>query len=109
MIPAESQSSARLDLPYLQAGQMQKHVTLNDALTRLDALVQCAVVSRSVTEQPEAPDEGALYIVPDGATGVAWSAMAPGGLARFEADGWTIWRGWGSARRRTSPTISLQN
>ena len=89
MIPAESQSSARLDLPYLQAGQMQKHVTLNDALTRLDALVQCAVVSRSVTEQPEAPDEGALYIVPDGATGVAWSAMAPGGLARFEADGWT--------------------
>ena len=88
MIPAESQSSARLDLPYLQAGQMQKHVTLNDALTRLDALVQCAVVSRSVTEQPEAPDEGALYIVPDGATGVAWSAMAPGGLARFEADGW---------------------
>ena len=89
MIPAESQSSARLDLPYLQAGQMQKHVTLNEALTRLDALVQCAVVSRSVSDQPAAPDDGALYIVPEGATGAAWSAMAPGGLARFEADGWT--------------------
>ena len=28
--------SARLGLPYLAAGQMQKHVTLNEALTRLD-------------------------------------------------------------------------
>ncbi|MBA4001694.1 DUF2793 domain-containing protein [Brevundimonas sp.] len=88
MIPAESQSSARLDLPYLQAGQMQKHVTLNEALTRLDALVQCAVVSWSIAEQPEAPDDGALYILPNGATGAAWSAMPPGGLARFEAGGW---------------------
>ena len=89
MIPAESQSSARLDLPYLQAGQMQKHVTLNEALTRLDTLVQCAVVSRSISEQPAAPDDGALYILPDGATGAAWSAMTPGALARFEAGGWT--------------------
>jgi hypothetical protein len=89
VIPAESQSSARLDLPYLQAGQMQKHVTLNEALTRLDALVQCAVVSRSISDQPAAPDDGALYILPDGATGAAWSAMAAGELARFEAGGWT--------------------
>lgn len=40
--------SARLALPYLAAGQMQKHVTLNTALTRLDALLQAAVVSRTV-------------------------------------------------------------
>jgi hypothetical protein len=90
VIPAESQSSARLDLPYLQAGQMQKHVTLNEALTRLDALVQCAVVSRSVSHQPETPDDGALYILPEDATGAAWSIMAPGVLARFEAHGWTV-------------------
>ena len=37
--------TARLNLPYLAAGQMQKHVTLNTALTRLDALLQTAVVS----------------------------------------------------------------
>lgn len=89
MIPAESQSSARLDLPYLQAGQMQKHVTLNEALTRLDALVQCAVVSRSIAEEPAAPGDGALYILPDGATGAVWSVLPAGGLARFEAGGWT--------------------
>lgn len=90
MIPAESQSSARLDLPYLQAGQMQKHVTLNEALTRLDALVQCAVVSRTVAEQPEAPEHGALYILPEGATGAAWSTMAGGALVRHEAGGWRV-------------------
>ena len=42
--------TARLGLPYLAAGQMQKHVTLNEALTRLDAVVQTAIVSR--TEAP---------------------------------------------------------
>jgi len=89
VIPAESQSSARLELPYLQAGQMQKHVTLNEALTRLDALVQCAVVSRSVGDQPAAPGEGALYILPEAAAGEVWSALPAGGLVRFEAGGWT--------------------
>lgn len=89
MIPAESQSSARLDLPYLQAGQMQKHVTLNEALTRLDAMVQCAVVSRSVSNQPETPDDGALYILPADATGDVWTDMAAGALIRFEAGVWS--------------------
>ena len=59
--------SARLALPYLAAGQMQKHVTLNEALTRLDALVQTAVVSRTTLTQPATPDDGALWILPAGA------------------------------------------
>ncbi|WP_366145277.1 DUF2793 domain-containing protein, partial [Brevundimonas sp.] len=54
--------SARLGLSYLAAGQMQKHVTLNEALTRLDAVVQTAVVSRTAPAQPAAPVDGALYI-----------------------------------------------
>ena len=32
--------SPALDLPYLMPTQAQKHVTVNDALSRLDALVQ---------------------------------------------------------------------
>ena len=44
--------SARLGLPYLAAGQLQKHVTLNEALTRLDALIQTAVVSRATRTSP---------------------------------------------------------
>ena len=49
--------SARLGLPYLAAGQLRN---LNEALTRLDALIQTAVVSRTTrgeatTIRPRAP------------------------------------------------------
>ncbi|MFT4912982.1 MAG: hypothetical protein ACI9YM_001567 [Brevundimonas sp.] len=83
-------ASARLGLPYLAAGQMQKHVTLNEALTRLDALVQLAVVSRTRPDQPVVPEDGALYILPEGATGSVWALAAPGDLLRAEAGGWTV-------------------
>lgn len=82
--------SARIALPYLAAGQMQKHVTLNEALTRLDALVQAAVISRTTTEQPADPGDGALYILPDDAEGAAWEGRPEGALMRFEAGGWTL-------------------
>lgn len=85
-------ASARLGLPYLAAGQMQKHVTLNEALTRLDALVQPAVASRSRTDQPDTPTDGALYILPEGATGGAWTPAAAGDLMRAEGGGWTAAR-----------------
>ena len=80
--------SARLGLPYLAAGQMQKHVTLNEALTRLDALTQAAVVSRSVAAQPADPPDGTMYILPPSPSGAAWSGLAAGDLVRFEAGGW---------------------
>lgn len=81
--------SARLALPYLAAGQMQKHVTLNEALTRLDALTATAVVSRTTAAQPSSVMDGALYILPAGATGAAWTGRAAGALMRFEVGGWT--------------------
>jgi hypothetical protein len=84
-----SDTSARLGLPYLAAGQMQKHVTLNEALTRLDGLVQCCVASRSLVTQPTAPADGALYILPDGAEGGAWSPHPAGSLMRAEGGGWS--------------------
>lgn len=82
-------ATPRLGLPYVAAGQAQKHVTVNEAFARLDGLVQTAVVSRAVTAQPAGPEDGALYILPAGATGDAWAAEAEGALMRFEAGGWT--------------------
>jgi hypothetical protein len=82
--------TARLGLPYLAAGQMQKHVTLNEALTRLDAVVQTAVVSRTEAAQPEAPPDGTLYILPADPAGAAWSGRPEGALLRAEAGGWTV-------------------
>ncbi|HAD84437.1 MAG TPA: hypothetical protein DCG71_06285, partial [Brevundimonas sp.] len=81
-------ASARLGLPYLAAGQLQKHVTLNEALTRLDALIQTAVASRTVSDQPADPADGVLYILPDGATGAEWEGHPADSLLRHERGGW---------------------
>jgi hypothetical protein len=81
--------SARLGLPYLAAGQMQKHVTLNEALTRLDALVHAAVASRTTIAQPPSPPDGALWILPPDATGADWGGRPAGTLMRAEGGGWT--------------------
>lgn len=80
--------TARLELPYLAAGQMQKHVTLNEALTRLDALVQTLIVSRTTTAQPDTPEEGALYVLPPGRTGADWGTWAVGTLVRADMGSW---------------------
>lgn len=80
--------STNLQLPYLAAGQAQKHVTLNESLLRLDALVQLSVVSATVVAQPASPADGAVYILPVGKTGAAWGAMASGALAYYRDGAW---------------------
>ncbi len=90
-------ATPRLALPYLAAAQAQKYVTLNQALALLDGLVQTAVESRSVAAEPTAPTDGAIYILPTGATGTDWTARAAGTAMRFEAGAWTALqsqRGW---------------
>lgn len=49
------QQSPNLKLPYLAAAPAQKHVTHNEALRMLDALVQVAVADRTRTLPPAAP------------------------------------------------------
>jgi hypothetical protein len=39
IVHERSSHSARLGLPYVAAGQLQKHVTVNEALARLDTLI----------------------------------------------------------------------
>lgn len=73
--------SGRLDLPYVAAGQLQKHVTVNTGLTRLDVLVQTSVISRTAPP-PAAPAEGDLYLATDD-----WSRPA-GTLVRFDLPEW---------------------
>ncbi len=80
--------STNLRLPYLMPSQAQKHVTVNEAVRRLDALVQTAAESRSVTAQPGAPDDGAVWIVPPGKTGAEWSLFANYALAYYRDGAW---------------------
>jgi hypothetical protein len=65
--------TASLALPLLVAEQAQKHVTHNEALRLIDALVQMRVVEQGLTTPPGSPSDGDIYIPGSGATG-AWSA-----------------------------------
>ncbi len=91
-------NSHHLSLPYLQASQAQKHVTVNEALRKLDALVQLSALSRALSSPPESPLVGARYIVADSATG-EWAGWE-NSLAHYEdgawveyipANGWQCW------------------
>ncbi|MEZ5895363.1 MAG: DUF2793 domain-containing protein [Parvularculaceae bacterium] len=80
--------SPRLGLSYLQPQQAQKHVTVNESLRRLDAIVQCTAASRSLAQQPAAPAEGDVYILPAGASGADWTQYPEGSLAAFQDGAW---------------------
>ncbi len=85
-------TTTRLGLPLLAAAQAQKHITHNEALVRLDDLIQAAVESRSETVPPSTPDEGVRYIVADSATGL-WSGH-DGKLAVYHNDAWQFYEPW---------------
>ena len=83
-----SDTSPNLILTYLAAGQAQKHVTVNETIQRLDALVQLAAASATTSAQPASPADGALYVLPAGKTGDDWDAMADGALAYYRDGAW---------------------
>jgi hypothetical protein len=64
-----------LGLPYIMAAQSQKHVTHNEAIRAIDAIVQLSVLDRNLNAPPDSPAEGARYIVGSSPTG-AWSGHA---------------------------------
>ncbi|SFE81324.1 Protein of unknown function [Sulfitobacter brevis] len=67
-----SQISQILSLPYIQPAQAQKHVTHNEALRQLDAIVQLAVADVPLSTPPASPALGVRFIVGPAPTG-AWA------------------------------------
>jgi Protein of unknown function (DUF2793) len=65
-----SDITTHLLLPYILAAQAQKHVTHNEALRLLDAVVQLSVLDRDLTAPPASPADGDRYIVASGGTGL---------------------------------------
>ncbi|MFK7902301.1 MAG: DUF2793 domain-containing protein, partial [Nitratireductor sp.] len=63
------QDTPNLTLPYILPSQAQKHVTHNEAIRRLDAVVQISALSRSISQPPLEPEEGVRYIVGENAQG----------------------------------------
>lgn len=93
-----SDTSTHLGLPYLLAAQAQKHVTHNEALRLLDAMVQLSVLDRTRTMPPVSPTDGDRHLVASGATGLwagwdmnvafwvdgSWLRLVP-------RPGWLVW------------------
>lgn len=66
----------------VEAAQAQKEVTVNEALVRLDALLNTGVVDRDLATPPTSPAYGEVYIVAASPTG-AWAGKA-GQIAYFD-------------------------
>ena len=80
--------TANLGLPLLAPSQAQKHVTVNEALTRLDALAKGVLVSRRVATPPEGAADGAVWAVPEAAQD-DWTGRE-GQLAIAAGGGWSF-------------------
>lgn len=88
-------TSPNLSLPYILAAQAQKHVTHNESIRALDAIVQIAVLDRDLAAPPPSPTDGDRYVVGTGATG-AWQG-ADGQIAAWQDGAWIFYpprTGW---------------
>jgi len=80
--------TSRMTLPLVQAAQAQKHVTVNEALMRLDGLVNLVLVSRGLALPPVSVQDGQCYAVPAGAVN-AWAGRG-GKIAIGANGGWVF-------------------
>jgi hypothetical protein len=88
-------ASTNLNLPFLVAAQAQKHVTHNEALRTLDAVVQLMALDQDLATPPGSPTEGARYIVAASPSG-AWAGQA-GKIAAYQDGAWAFYaprEGW---------------
>lgn len=116
--------SQNLNLPYIAPAQAQKHVTHNEALRALDAIVHLSLVSKSQTTPPASPSEGARYFVT--AVGTDEWAEQDGQIAAYQDGAWafyapaTGWQAWiqdesalqiwdGTAWQIVAPVPNYQN
>lgn len=81
-------ATANHALPLLMPAQAQKHVTVNDALQRLDGMVDLVLQSIQRTTPPVAVGDGLCWAVPQGAVN-AWEGRA-GQIAIGANGGWVF-------------------
>ena len=96
-------TTRNLDLPLIVAAQAQKHVTHNEALTCLDAIVHIAIPRDDLATPPAAPADGDRYLVAVGASD-AWLGQA-GRLAAWQNGAWRFFEprpGWMVYRHDTA-------
>ena len=80
-------TTPKLNLPEVVANQSQPHLTINQALRQLDALVQLAVKDRGATVPPVSPAEGDAYILGPPPAG-PWGFYAENQVVIFIGGNW---------------------
>ena len=78
--------TTRLGLPCIDAAQAQKHVTHNEALALLDAIVHLALAGLAVTAPPASAVSGQCFLIGAAPTG-AFAGHA-GQIAALDDSGW---------------------
>lgn len=81
-----NETSARLGLPLMAAGQAQKEVTHNEALLMIDSLIVPVTEAAPQNAPPVSPATGQCWLVGAAPTG-EWSGQAHR-LATWSAAGW---------------------
>lgn len=79
-------STSRIGLPFLMAGQGQKEITHNEALILLDAMIGCIVERMDLAVPPASPESGKCWLVPADASG-EWAGKS-GQIAISTEGGW---------------------
>lgn len=93
------ENSANLSLPFILPAQAQKHVTHNEALQRLDAVVQLVIEEFDATLPPASVEEGQVWALGASPSGL-WVDQG-GRLALWQSGAWvfvTPGAGWRAAR-----------
>jgi len=81
-----TETSDRLALPLLNAGQAQKEIYHNEAIVRLDLLTQASAVAIGTEAPPADPAPGACWILGPAPEG-AWAGRG-GQIAGWTDGGW---------------------
>jgi len=90
--------TTQLQLPLIAPAQAQKHVTVNEALVRLDAVAQLRIKAFDQTVAPASPNDGDAYLVGSAAVG-DWVGQT-GKIAIWSNGGWIFlapkvgWKAW---------------
>lgn len=96
-----SETTPNLSMPFILPAQAQKHVTHNEALLRLDALVHLTIADERANPPDAASDameDGACFLIATGAT-ASWAGRA-GRIAAWQDGAWSYiaprpgWRAW---------------
>ncbi|MFB9947711.1 DUF2793 domain-containing protein [Rhizobium puerariae] len=109
-----AETTVNLKMPFILPSQAQKHVTHNEALQRLDALVHLTILAEQPAP-PSSPPEGACYLVATTPTD-AWTGKG-GRIAIWQDGFWSFaepkggWRAWfiASAALKVFSGVSWQD